>query len=229
MERPPWSTVLRASDTWCSQVCRDPPRPEDHCGGFSCGARAVGAWASVVTAHGLSSCGSQALEHRLSSCSATCGIVPDQGLNPCLLHWQEGSLPFSHQGSPTKWFKKIYGLIFSEICLFCFPPLQLFGSSYLSLFLRFHSQTFIERLCLGRSFVYISEFIEPSLPPHHETLSYPFSALVFIGELDPYWIPSQLPLRGGNWGVFFFEGFSKARFLSYASFCTNSITHKSCS
>ena len=42
-----------------------------HCGGFSCcGARAVGAWASVVVAHGLSSCGSQALEHRLSSCGA---------------------------------------------------------------------------------------------------------------------------------------------------------------
>lgn len=29
MERPPWSTVLRASDTWCSQVCRAPPRPEE--------------------------------------------------------------------------------------------------------------------------------------------------------------------------------------------------------
>ena len=33
-----------------------------------CGARALGAWASVVAAHGLSSCGSRALEHRLSSC-----------------------------------------------------------------------------------------------------------------------------------------------------------------
>ena len=40
-----------------------------HCGGFSCcGARALGAWASVVVAHGLSSCGSRALERRLSSC-----------------------------------------------------------------------------------------------------------------------------------------------------------------
>ena len=28
-----------------------------HCGGFTCcGARALGAWASVVAAHGLSSC-----------------------------------------------------------------------------------------------------------------------------------------------------------------------------
>ena len=42
-----------------------------HCGGFSCcGAWALGMWASVVVAHGLSSCGSQALELRLSSCGA---------------------------------------------------------------------------------------------------------------------------------------------------------------
>ena len=42
-----------------------------HCGGFSCcRAQAPGAWASVVVAHRLSSCGWQALERRLSSCSA---------------------------------------------------------------------------------------------------------------------------------------------------------------
>ena len=42
-----------------------------HCGGFSCcRARALGARASVVVACGLSSCGSRALEHRLSSCGA---------------------------------------------------------------------------------------------------------------------------------------------------------------
>ena len=39
-----------------------------HCGGFIChGARALGTWASVVVACGLSRSGSQALEHRLSS------------------------------------------------------------------------------------------------------------------------------------------------------------------
>ena len=26
--------------------------------------------------------------------------IPDQGLNPCLLHWQAGSLPLDHQRSP---------------------------------------------------------------------------------------------------------------------------------
>ena len=42
-----------------------------HCGGFSCcGARALGAQASVVVAHRLRSCGSRALERRLSSCGA---------------------------------------------------------------------------------------------------------------------------------------------------------------
>ena len=41
-----------------------------HCGGFSCGARAPGARPSVVVVRGLSSCGSWALERRLSSCLA---------------------------------------------------------------------------------------------------------------------------------------------------------------
>ena len=42
-----------------------------HCGGFSCcGAQALGARASVVVAHRLSSCGLRALERRLSSCGA---------------------------------------------------------------------------------------------------------------------------------------------------------------
>ena len=50
-----------------------------HCGGFSCcGAWALGTQASVVVAHGL-------------SCSAACGILPDQGSNPCPLHWEADS------------------------------------------------------------------------------------------------------------------------------------------
>ena len=62
--------------------------------------------ASVVAAHGLSSCGSWAPKHRLNSvapglsCPTACGVFPDQGSNPCLLHWQADSLPLSHQGSP---------------------------------------------------------------------------------------------------------------------------------
>ena len=39
-----------------------------HCGGFSSRVWALGIQALVVVVHGLSSCGSQALEHKLNSC-----------------------------------------------------------------------------------------------------------------------------------------------------------------
>ena len=62
----------------------------------STGSRCAG---SVIVAHG-------------PSCSAACGIFPDQDLNPCPLHWQADSQPLRHQGSPNltslkiklKWF-----------------------------------------------------------------------------------------------------------------------------
>ena len=50
----------------------------------STGSRRAG---SVIVAHG-------------PSCSAACGIFPDQGSNPCPLHWQADSQPLRHQGSP---------------------------------------------------------------------------------------------------------------------------------
>ena len=60
-----------------------------HCGGFSCcGAQALGAWASAVVARGLSSCGSRALECRLSSCGTWASLLrsmwdlPGPGLKP---------------------------------------------------------------------------------------------------------------------------------------------------
>ena len=60
-----------------------------HCGGFfCCGAWALGAGASVVVARGLSSCGSRALERRLSSCGAWAQLLcvmwdlPGPGLEP---------------------------------------------------------------------------------------------------------------------------------------------------
>ena len=47
-----------------------------HCGGFfCCGAQALGVRASVVPACRLNSCGSQALEHRLSSCGAQAQLL----------------------------------------------------------------------------------------------------------------------------------------------------------
>ena len=56
----------------------------------STGSRRAG---SVVVAHGPSR-------------SAACGILPDQGSNPCPPHWQADSQPLRHQGSPEYIFKK---------------------------------------------------------------------------------------------------------------------------
>ena len=55
---------------------------------WSTGSRRAG---SVVVAYG-------------PSCSAACGIFPDQGSNPCPLHWQADSQPLRHQGSPVRVF-----------------------------------------------------------------------------------------------------------------------------
>ena len=42
------------------------------------------------------------------SCSTACGIFPDQGSNPCPLHWQADSQPLCHQGSPLIHFEFIF-------------------------------------------------------------------------------------------------------------------------
>ena len=47
-----------------------------------------------------SRCAGSVAVARGPSCSAACGIPPDQGPNPCLLHWQADSQPLHHQGSP---------------------------------------------------------------------------------------------------------------------------------
>ena len=57
----------------------------------STGSRRAG---SVVVAHG-------------PSCSAACGIFPDQGSNPYPLHRQADSQPLRHQGSPGSLFLSI--------------------------------------------------------------------------------------------------------------------------
>ena len=44
------------------------------------------------------------------SCSVACGIFPDQGSNPCPLHWQADSQPLHHQESPIVIF--LMGYIF---------------------------------------------------------------------------------------------------------------------
>ena len=47
--------------------------------------------------------GSAAVAHG-PSCSVACGILPDQGSNPCPPHRQADSQPLHHQGSPDTYF-----------------------------------------------------------------------------------------------------------------------------
>ena len=82
-----------------------------HCGGFSCfgaglqatrarfGAGLQATQALAVVVPRLQSTDSVIVVHGLS-CSTAHGILPDQGSNLCLLHWQADSVPLSHQGSP---------------------------------------------------------------------------------------------------------------------------------
>ena len=79
-------------------------RGASRCDGFSC----CGAWAPAVTAPGLISCGSQALEHGLSSGGAwvylpvASGIFLDQGSN-----LQVDFYPVYHQGRSSSVFLPI--------------------------------------------------------------------------------------------------------------------------
>ena len=67
------------SSSWCAGLSLSRPLLLQ-----STGSRRAG---SVILAHG-------------PSCSAACGILPDQGLNPCPPHQQADPQPLYHQGSP---------------------------------------------------------------------------------------------------------------------------------
>ena len=69
---------------------------------WSTGSRHAG---SAIVAHGPSR-------------SAACGIFPDQGSNPCALHWQADSQPLRHQGSPSLDFLIGSGSSASSFCLY---------------------------------------------------------------------------------------------------------------
>ena len=71
----------------------------------STGSRRAG---SVVVAHG-------------PSCSAACGILPDQGSNLCPLHWQADSQPLCHLGSPIWEILKNHSLELYFLIFFSLP------------------------------------------------------------------------------------------------------------
>ena len=72
----------------------------------STGSRHAG---SVIVAHG-------------PRCSAACGILPDQGSNPCPLHRQADSQPLRHQGSPLYLFLITYLSIYLSFYPSFKPP-----------------------------------------------------------------------------------------------------------
>ena len=80
--------VLRLALIWGAM-------PGLHCCAGSSLAVAGGGGYSQAAVWGL-----QQLQILALFCFAACGILPDQGCNPCLLHWQVDSSPLSHQGSP---------------------------------------------------------------------------------------------------------------------------------
>ena len=92
----------------------------------------------------FSSCGSWTLEHRLhssvhtgSAAPVACGIFPQQGLSPCLPHWQAGSFIASHQGGP--FFDFLILSVLLKVILVLFPSKKmpyLIEGAYLILFLR---------------------------------------------------------------------------------------------
>ena len=93
-----WLCWVFVSVRWLSPVVASGGHSSSRCAGLSLsrplplrstGSRRAG---SVAVTHGL-------------SCSAACGIFPDRGTNPCLLHWQADSQPLRHQGSPINFYK----------------------------------------------------------------------------------------------------------------------------
>ena len=88
-----------------------------------------GKWGPLfITVHRpLTIAASLVVEHRLQMCKLSnfgsraqllCGmwILPDQGSNPCPLHWQADSQSLHHHGSPRSFFDWVFLFLF--VCLF---------------------------------------------------------------------------------------------------------------
>ena len=113
------------------------------------------------------------------SCSKACGILPDQGSNPCLLHWQADSLPLSHQGSP--------GSVLDTCCC----PLR-------------SSQSYV-RLILTVSPSERSTQIIPSKQGSPPTQS-PLDRIIlykYLCNVIPLWYSTPLPSQGRDLSVLF--------------------------
>ena len=91
-----------------------------------------GTWALEVAVPGLQSTGSILVVHGLR-CSVACGIFPDQGSNPCLLHLVGWFFITEPPGKPWRlfkwWSKTDYSEIFSlTLILYCIYKLATLDS-----------------------------------------------------------------------------------------------------
>ena len=75
-------------------------------------------WPLLLWSTGSRRAGSVVVAHR-PSCSAACGIFPDQCSNSSPLHWQADSQPLRHQGSLNGFNtdEKVYNLIIKLMLL----------------------------------------------------------------------------------------------------------------
>ena len=89
-------------------------------GGHS-SSRCVGlslSWPLLLRSTGFRRTGSVIVAHG-PSCSAACGIFPDQSSNPCPLHWQTDSQPLRHQGSPGFTLNVVHSMVLDKYMVTC--------------------------------------------------------------------------------------------------------------
>ena len=92
-----WQCWVFVSVRGLSLVAASGGHSSSRCAGLSL------SWPLLLRSTGSRRAGSAIVAHGPSR-SAACGIFPDQGSNPCPLHWQAASQPLRHQGSPTVCF-----------------------------------------------------------------------------------------------------------------------------
>ena len=88
-----WLCLVFVSVRGLSVVAASGGHSSSRCAGLSL------SWPLLLRSTGSRRPGSAIVAHGPNR-SAACGIFPDQGSNPCPLHWQADSQPLRHQGSP---------------------------------------------------------------------------------------------------------------------------------
>ena len=110
---------------------------------------------------------------------AACGILPDQGSNPCPLHWQADSQPLRHQGSPYSCFISDYLVLYVVVSIHPFLPLPICplfhpflpSTIHLPIYLFIHSSTYPPTRVSTYPSIYLSTHpsmhssIHPSIHP----------------------------------------------------------------